>query len=117
SKGVKNGIEKLNVWMMPSLFILLILMLVYAIGKDGFIMAVKFLFVPDFSKINASNVLEALGLAFFSLSLGVGTIITYSASLPDKTNFIASTLNIIFINLLVGLLMGLVVFTFIFEFG
>ncbi|MCW1737876.1 sodium-dependent transporter, partial [Campylobacter jejuni] len=87
SKGVKNGIEKLNVWMMPSLFILLILMLVYAISKDGFIMAVKFLFVPDFSKINTSNVLEALGLAFFSLSLGVGTIITYSASLPDKTNF------------------------------
>ncbi|EIA3709827.1 TPA: sodium-dependent transporter [Campylobacter jejuni] len=117
SKGVKNGIEKLNVWMMPSLFILLILMLVYAISKDGFIMAVKFLFVPDFSKINTSNVLEALGLAFFSLSLGVGTIITYSASLPDKTNFITSTLNIIFINLLVGLLMGLVVFTFIFEFG
>ncbi|WP_139898351.1 sodium-dependent transporter [Campylobacter jejuni] len=97
SKGVKNGIEKLNVWMMPSLFILLILMLVYAISKDGFIMAVKFLFVPDFSKINTSNVLEALGLAFFSLSLGVGTIITYSASLPDKTNFITSTLNIIFI--------------------
>ncbi|EIB51044.1 putative sodium:amino-acid symporter family protein, partial [Campylobacter jejuni subsp. jejuni 1997-1] len=116
SKGVKNGIEKLNVWMMPSLFILLILMLVYAISKDGFIMAVKFLFVPDFSKINTSNVLEALGLAFFSLSLGVGTIITYSASLSDKTNFITSTLNIIFINLLVGLLMGLVVFTFIFEF-
>ncbi len=65
SKGVKNGIEKLNVWMMPSLFILLILMLVYAISKDGFMMAVKFLFVPDFSKINTSNVLEALGLAFF----------------------------------------------------
>ncbi len=43
SKGVKNGIEKLNVWMMPSLFILLILMLVYAISKDGFMMAVKFL--------------------------------------------------------------------------
>ncbi len=64
SKGVKNGIEKLNVWMMPSLFILLILMLVYAISKDGFMMAVKFLFVPDFSKINTSNVLEALGLAF-----------------------------------------------------
>ncbi|RQD66862.1 sodium-dependent transporter [Campylobacter hepaticus] len=117
SKGIKNGIEKLNVWMMPSLFVLLILMLVYAISKEGFALAVKFLFVPDFSKLSISNVLEALGLAFFSLSLGVGTIITYSASLPDKTNFISSTLNIIFINLLVGLLMGLVVFTFIFEFG
>lgn len=117
SKGVKNGIEKLNVWMMPALFILLVLMLIYAMTKDGFMMAVEFLFVPDFSKISTSNVLEALGLAFFSLSLGVGTIITYSASLPERTNFITSTLNIIFINLLIGLLMGLVVFTFIFEFG
>ncbi|MBM0637387.1 sodium-dependent transporter [Campylobacter sp. VicNov18] len=117
SKGVKNGIEKLNIWMMPSLFILLLLMLIYAISKEGFMMATRFLFIPDFSKIHISNILEALGLAFFSLSLGVGTIITYSASLPDRTNFITSTLNIIFINLLVGLLMGLVVFTFIFEFG
>lgn len=117
SKGVKSGIEKLNVWMMPALFILLILMLIYALNKNGFTQAAKFLFIPDFSKINVSNVLEALALAFFSLSLGVGTIITYSASLPDRTNFITSTLNIIFINVLVGLLMGLVVFTFIFEFG
>ncbi|MBZ7933608.1 sodium-dependent transporter [Campylobacter sp. W0065] len=117
SKGIKNGIERLNVWMMPSLFILLILMLIYAMSKDGFALALKFLFIPDFHKINISNILEALGLAFFSLSLGVGTIITYSASLPDRTNFITSTLNIIFINLLAGLLMGLVVFTFIFEFG
>lgn len=64
SKGVKNGIEKLNVWMMPALFILLVLMLIYAMTKDGFMMAVEFLFVPDFSKISTSNVLEALGLAF-----------------------------------------------------
>ncbi|MBK1964233.1 sodium-dependent transporter [Campylobacter novaezeelandiae] len=117
SKGVKNGIEKLNIWMMPTLFILLIMMLVYTMSKDGFYMAAEFLFVPDFSKISVSAVLEALGMAFFSLSLGVGTIITYSASLPDKTNFITSTLNIIFINILVGILMGLIVFTFIFEFN
>lgn len=117
SKGVKNGIEKLNVWMMPSLFILLILMFGYSISKSGFMQAVEFLFVPDFSKISLEGVLSALGLALFSLSIGVGTIITYSASLPDKTNFITSTLNIIFVNILVGLLMGLIVFTFVFEFN
>ncbi|EGY3995569.1 sodium-dependent transporter [Campylobacter upsaliensis] len=118
SKGVKNGIEKLNVWMMPTLFILLILMLFYALSHtNGFSEALQFLFVPDFSKITGSSILEALALAFFSLSLGVGTIITYSASLPDRTNFITSTLNIIFINVLIGLMMGLIVFTFIFEFG
>ncbi|MBS4268529.1 sodium-dependent transporter [Campylobacter vulpis] len=118
SKGVKNGIERLNVWMMPTLFILLILMLFYALSHtNGFSEALQFLFVPDFSKISGTSILEALVLAFFSLSLGVGTIITYSASLPDKTNFITSTLNIILINILIGLMMGLIVFTFIFEFG
>lgn len=118
SKGVKNGIERLNVWMMPTLFILLILMLFYALSHtNGFSEALQFLFVPDFSKVTGTSVLEALALAFFSLSLGVGTIITYSASLPDKTNFVTSTLNIILINVLIGLMMGLIVFTFIFEFG
>lgn len=117
SRGIKNGIEKLNVWMMPTLFILLIAMLLYALSYSGLTQAASFLFKPNFSKIGVDSVLSALGLAFFSLSLGVGTIITYSASLPDKTNFITSTLWIIFINILIGLMMGLIVFTFIFEFG
>ncbi|EAJ1254471.1 sodium-dependent transporter [Campylobacter lari] len=117
SKGVKSGIEKLNVWMMPSLFILLILMLGYSFSMDGFSKASEFLFSPDFSKLGVSAFLSALGLACFSLSIGVGSIITYSASLPDKTNFIASTINIIIINIIIGIMMGLIVFTFIFEFN
>ncbi|MCW1360005.1 sodium-dependent transporter [Campylobacter sp. US33a] len=117
SKGVKSGIEKLNVWMMPSLFILLILMLGYSFSMDGFSKASDFLFAPDFSKLNTSSILSALGLACFSLSIGVGSIITYSASLPDRTNFIASSINIIIINIIIGIMMGLIVFTFIFEFG
>jgi len=118
SKGIKDGIEKLNVWMMPTLFILLVLMLIYAaFMQEDFLQAARFLFVPDFSKLSANSVLIALGLAFFSLSLGVGTIITYSASLPDGTNFIISTVSIIFINILIGLMMGLIVFTFIFAYG
>ncbi|TXE89078.1 sodium-dependent transporter [Campylobacter volucris] len=117
SKGVKSGIEKLNVWMMPSLFILLILMLGYSFSMDGFSKASEFLFSPDFSKLGVGAFLSALGLACFSLSIGVGSIITYSASLPDKTNFISSTINIIIINIIIGIMMGLIVFTFIFEFG
>ncbi|AJC89565.1 sodium-dependent transporter [Campylobacter lari] len=117
SKGIKSGIEKLNVWMMPSLFILLILMLGYSFSMDGFSKASEFLFVPDFSKLSVNSILDALGLAFFSMSLGVCVILTYAASLPDKTNFISSALNIIIINTIIGLMMGLIVFTFIFEFG
>ena len=117
SKGIKSGIERLNVYMMPTLFVLLCLMLGYAAFMDGFFDAVRFLFVPNFSALSLDSILSALGLAFFSLSLGVGTIITYSASLPERTNFIASTIYIIIINILIGLMMGLIVFTFIFEFG
>ncbi len=118
SKGVKSGIEKLNIWMMPGLFILLICILFYAISMgDGFVKTAKFLFVPNFSAITPDVVLQALGLAFFSLSMGVGVIPTYAANLPEQTNLIKSTLSIIFINILIGIMMGLVVFTFIFAYG
>ncbi|OUT11379.1 sodium-dependent transporter [Campylobacter concisus] len=118
SKGVKSGIEKLNIWMMPGLFILLICILFYAISMgDGFVKAAKFLFVPNFSAITPDVILQALGLAFFSLSMGVGVIPTYAANLPEQTNLIKSTLSIIFINILIGIMMGLVVFTFIFAYG
>ncbi|WP_169752848.1 sodium-dependent transporter [Campylobacter mucosalis] len=118
SKGIKSGIERLNVWMMPSLFILLIIMFCYSLSVgDGLLKAVSFLFVPDFSKITPEIVLQALGLAFFSLSMGVCVIPTYAASLPDGTNLVKSTLSIIFINILVGIMMGLVVFTFVFAYN
>lgn len=118
SKGIKSGIEKLNIWMMPSLFILLVIMFCYSLTiGDGFFKAVSFLFVPDFSKITPDIVLNALGLAFFSLSMGVCVVPTYAASLPDSTNLVKSSLSIIFINILIGLMMGIVVFTFIFTYG
>ncbi|MSN95997.1 sodium-dependent transporter [Campylobacter sp. FMV-PI01] len=117
SKGVINGIERLNVWMMPTLFVLLLIMLFYSMSMDGFFSAVKFLFVPNFSSLNATSLLSALGLAFFSMSIGAGSIITYSASLNDGANFIKSTFSIIAINVLIGIMMGLIVFTFIFEFN
>ncbi|WP_297574668.1 sodium-dependent transporter [uncultured Campylobacter sp.] len=117
SKGVKSGIERLNVWMMPALFILLILMVLYSVSAEGFVKSLKFLLIPDFGALNKDSVLKALGLAFFTLSLGVTTIITYAASLPAKTNILTSSLSIVFINILIGIMMGLIVFTFIFTFN
>ena len=117
SRGIKSGIERLNVWMMPALFILLMLMVAYSTSFDGFSKSAKFLLVPDFSALNSKSVLEALGLAFFTLSLGVTTITTYAASLPERTNILTSSINIVLINVLIGIMMGLVVFTFIFEFN
>lgn len=116
SRGIKNGIEKLNFILMPSLFVLLIVILIYSFtfNNSGFSSAVDFIFTPDFSKIlDPELILAAMGLALFSLSLGVGTVGTYGASLGSDTNLFKSLFYIVFLNVLVGILMGLVVFSFV----
>lgn len=117
SKGVKSGIEKLNIWVMPSLFIMLVLLLGYCFFQDGFKEAFTYLFYPDFSKISLNSILTALGLAFFTLCLGIGCITTYAASLKDDTNLITSSIVVVILNICIGLMMGLIVFTFIFKFN
>ncbi|AQW82974.1 sodium-dependent transporter [Campylobacter pinnipediorum] len=117
SKGVKSGIEKISFWMMPGLFITLLAMLAYSFTMDGFVDSAKFLLIPDFSKITLNSLFLALGLAFFTMSLGMSIIITYSASLSNETNFITSTISIVAINILLAIMMGLIIFTFVFEFG
>lgn len=116
SRGIKEGIEKLNFILMPSLFILLIVILIYSFtfNSSGFGGAVSFIFTPDFSKIlDPELILAAMGLALFSLSLGVGTVSTYGASLGEDTNLFKSLLYIVGLNICMGILMGLVVFSFV----
>ena len=116
SRGIKEGIEKLNFILMPSLFILLIVILIYSFtfNSSGFSRAVSFIFTPDFSKIlDPELILAAMGLALFSLSLGVGTVSTYGASLGEDTNLFKSLLYIVVLNICMGILMGLVVFSFV----
>lgn len=114
SKGIKKGIEKLNFILMPSLFLLLILLVFYSAFYGNFAGAINFIFTPDFSKIfNADLLLKALGLAMFSMSLGMGTVCTYAASTTRRTNLMKSVFYIIGLNTAVGILMGLVVFSFI----
>lgn len=116
SIGIKKGIEKLNFILMPSLFILLIVILIYSFtfNSSGFSGAVSFIFTPDFSKIlDPELILAAMRLALFSLSLGVGTVSTYGASLGEDTNLFKSLLYIVGLNICMGILMGLVVFSFV----
>ena len=117
SKGIIKGIEKLNIIVMPTLFIMLLLMLFFCFSFDGFSDAFLYIFKPDFSNFSFTSILESLGLAFFTLCLGVGCIVTYAASLNNKTNLIQSSLFIVLINIIISLMMGLIVFTFIFEFN
>lgn len=117
SRGVKSGIEKINIWLIPTLAILLFLMLGYSMSMDSFDAAVKFMLVPDFSKINSASIFMALGLAFFTMCIGIGAVATYSASLDDNTNLFTSSLYVVALNILVSIVMGLIIFTFVFKFG
>jgi len=116
-KGVKEGIEKLNIILMPLLTIILFGLLFYAVTLDSFTQAVQFMFVADWSKINANALLAALGHAFFTLSLGFGAIITYSASLPKDANFIKSSVIVAIMDTTIAIIAGLIIFTFIFTAG
>ena len=116
-KGIKEGIEKINLILMPLLGIILIGLLIYAVTLDAFSQAVSFMFTPDFSKIDNHALLAALGQAFFTLSLGVGTILTYSASLPKEVNFIKSSIMVAIVDTVIAIVAALIIFTFLFTAG
>ncbi len=117
SKGIKKGIEKANIILMPMLIVILIALLYYSTTLDGFSKAIEFLFVPDFSKVHSSSILAAVGHAFFTLSLGMGTIMTYSASLPKKTNLVRASAIVALLDTIIALIAGVVIFAIIFNFG
>ena len=114
--GVKNGIEKWNNILMPALFGLMVLLLVRVFFLDGFGEALAFLFAPDFSKLNASSVLEAVGHSFFTLSLGMGAIITYGSYLKKDENIISTAFTVALMDTVVALLAGLVIFSVVFSY-
>ncbi|MCR4941233.1 MAG: sodium-dependent transporter [Campylobacter sp.] len=117
AKGVKLGIERINLILIPTLFLMLFLMLGYSMSLEGFNKALEFLLVPDLSKLNYESVLNALGLAFFTMCVGIGAIMTYSASLGNDTNLFTSSLYVVALNITISIVIGLIIFTFVFEFG
>lgn len=117
SRGVRGGLEQAVKMLMPALFVILILMVGYAASAGDLGAAVRYLFEPDFSRITGQSVLVALGQAFFSLSLGMGSIMIYGSYLP-KTASIGQTAVIIGgADTLVAFLAGLAIFPIVFGFG
>ncbi|WP_187908464.1 sodium-dependent transporter [Helicobacter pylori] len=116
SKGIKEGIEKLSVVLMPLLFVIFIGLLIYAMTLESMPKALHYLFSFEIQKIDFKVVMDALGQMFFSLSLGVGTIITYSAFTPKKENLFKSSLLIVLPGILISLIAGVMIFTFVFEY-
>ena len=116
-KGIKSGIEKLNYILMPTLVAMLFGMFVYALNLEGFARAWEFMFVADWSKIDSEALVTAVGHAFFTLSLGMASILTYSASLPKSVNLTRTSLIIVGLDTGIAIVAGLILFTFLFQYG
>lgn len=115
--GVKNGIEKSTKILMPLLFVILLILIVRSLTLPGAFEGLKFLFKPDFSKIDASTVLTALGQSFFSLSVGMGTLITYASYMPKNNRLGSTAVTVAFTDLFIAILAGVAIFPAVFAFG
>lgn len=115
--GVKNGIERASKVLMPVLFLILIILCVRSVTLPNAEAGLSFLFNPDFSKINSSVILSGMGQAFFSLSVGMGCLITYSSYFGKETNLQRTALEVTVLDSLVALLAGVIIFPAVFSFG
>ena len=117
ARGVKAGLEKAVRYMMPGLFIILLVLVVYATTTGYFYEGLRFLFVPDFSKLSWEGVLIAMGHAFFTLSLGMGAIMMYGSYLQNGTSIAKTTLIIAAADTVVALMAGMAIFPIVFAHG
>lgn len=115
-KGVSSGIEKAGKVLMPLLFVILILISVRGLMLPGAMAGMEFLFKPDFSVVNSSVILAALGQAFFSLSLGMGIMITYGSYLSKGENLVSNAGIVTAMDTAVALLAGIAMFPAMFAF-
>ena len=117
SKGVKSGIEKAIKFLIPGLFLILIGLAVYASTLPGFSEAMMYFFVADFDKVNSSVVLSAMSMAFFSLSIGMGSLMVYGSYLPDDTSIFQVSSAVAFSDTLVAILAGIIIFPIVFTYN
>ena len=117
AKGIASGIEKAGKVLMPLLFALLVLLAIRSVTLPGAGAGIDFLLKPDFTKVTAATFLAALGQAFFSLSLGMGIMLTYGSYLGKDQNLQQNALIITSMDTLVAILAGLAIFPALFAFG
>ncbi len=115
--GVQKGIEKWSKMLMPLLFILLLAVIARSVTLPGAMAGIKFFLSPDFSKLTAAGVLEALGHCFYSLSLGMGITVTYGSYLTEKTNIFTASIWVMVLDTAAAVLAGLAIFPAVFAMG
>ena len=116
-KGVQNGIEKYSKILMPMLLVILIILGIRSVTLPGAKEGLVFLFKPDFSKITGKELISALGQVFFSLSMGMGVLITYGSYVKKSDNLTTTALSVTLSDTLVAVLAGIVIFPAAFSFG
>ena len=114
-RGVQGGLEKAVRFLMPTLFVLLILLVGYAMTTGAYEQGLRFMFNPDFSKITGSSILTAMGHAFFTLSLGMGAIMVYGSYLPKHVSIAKTSFIVAGADTAVALLAGIAIFPIVFA--
>ncbi|TQV64372.1 MAG: sodium-dependent transporter [Halothiobacillaceae bacterium] len=117
SRGVRGGIETATRWMMPFLLITMLILVGYGMNSGHFMEAVRFLFVPDFSALTMTGVVIALGHAFFTMSIGVGTIMAYGSYMRGDVSIGRETMLVVGADTAVSLLAGLMIFPIVFAYS
>lgn len=115
ARGVQSGLEKAVTYLMPALFILLLVLVGYAMTTGAFMKGLAFLFTPDFSHFSGTSMLTAMGQAFFSLSLGMGTIMIYGSYVPKGTSIAGTSVAIALSDTMVALIAGMAIFPIVFA--
>jgi len=115
--GVRRGLENVLRWLTPALFVILFVLLIYAVFAGDFAAGAAFLFVPDFSKLNAQTVLLAIGQAFFSLGIGLGVLLTIGAYMDRQSSIVKAALIVAAADGGVALIAGLAIFPIVFQNG
>ncbi len=116
-RGLHKGIERSFKILMPVLFFLLLALVIYGLSLSSAGESLRFLFSPDFSKVDSSIVLAAIGQAFFSIGVATGIMITFGAYLPVNTSIPRAALLIVFVDTLVALIAGMAIFPIVFQYN
>lgn len=117
SRGVQKGIEQASKILMPILALILVGLMIYGLTLSGGMKALSFMFYPDFSKLNPEAIIQALGHSFFTLSLGMGVMITYGSYLKKETNILSAGITIAILDTVIALVAGVAIFSIVFTFG
>lgn len=115
ARGVERGLEQAVRFIVPALLILMLVLLGYAVTSGGFSEGVAFMFTPDFNALTWDGVLQAMGQAFFTLSLGMGAVMAYGAYLPRETSITSASASVVVADTSIALLAGLVIFPLVFA--